>query len=149
MTSMLRVILGLVKGGIVGAGLGYGAFVIGLGAGASGYLVSALVGFFTGVVCGRPLWRQETLWTPVVKGLVGAGVCSLLLLGLRKLLGGFTVPLPAALEVPEGPVSQIPLLFGTLLGIVYGILVEVDDGGGAASPKKTAAAVEKVKPKGG
>lgn len=129
---MVRAILGLVKGAVVGAGLGYGALQLGLGAGVSGYLVSALVGFVTGIVCGRPLWRQETLWTPVVKGLVGAAVCSLILFGARKFLGGLTIPLPASLNVPERPWAQVPLLYGAVLGIVYGILVEIDDGGAAA-----------------
>ncbi|MCG5052571.1 MAG: hypothetical protein KA712_06395 [Myxococcales bacterium] len=141
---MFRVITGLLKGGIVGGGLGYGAYTLGLGAGSTGYLVYALVGFFTGVICGKPLWRQETLWTPVVKGLVGAGLSCLVYFGARKFLGGFSLPLPEALSVSAGtPLVDVPFLFGAVVGIVYGVLVEVDDGGGTA-----ATADPKAKPKG-
>ena len=127
---MFRIITGLLKGGIVGAGIGYGAFVLGLGAGASGYLVYALVGFVAGIVCGKPLWRQETLWTPVVKGLVGAALSCLLFFGAQKLFGSFTAPLPASLGVQGVPLVHVPFVFGAFVGIVYGVLVELDDGGG-------------------
>ena len=132
---MVRAILGLLKGGIVGAGIGYGANYLGFGDGATGYLVSALVGFVTGVVCGRALWKHETLWTPVVKGIVGAAVCSLILFAGRKFLGGLTIPLPSALNIPARPWGQVPLVFGTLLGVAYGMLVELDDGGSSGASK--------------
>lgn len=130
---MFRIITGFLKGGIVGAGVGYGAFRLGLGQGASGYLVHAIIGFLAGVVCGKPLWRQETLWTPVVKGLVGAALSGLLYFGAQKLLGSFTMPLPASLGVQGLPLVHVPFVFGAVIGIVYGVLVELDDGGGGAA----------------
>ncbi|MDX2024185.1 MAG: hypothetical protein SF187_28345 [Deltaproteobacteria bacterium] len=134
---MFRIITGLLKGGIVGAGVGYGAFRLGLGQGAMGYLVYAVIGFLAGVVCGKPLWRQETLWTPVVKGLVGAALSSLLYFGGQKLLGRVTAPLPASLGVQGLPLVQIPFVFGALVGIIYGVLVELDDGGSTAAAPAT------------
>jgi ABC-type arginine transport system permease subunit len=131
---MLRIIAGLLKGGIVGAGIGYGAFRLGLGSGGSGYLVYALVGFVVGIVCGRPLWRAETIWTPVVKGVVGAGLSCLVYFGGQKLLGRVVVPLPASLGVDALPFVKIPFVFGAVVGIVYGVLVELDDGGDSNAP---------------
>lgn len=138
---MFRIITGLLKGGIVGAGIGYGAFTLGLGRGGSAYLVYGLIGFVSGIVGGKPLWRQETIWTPVVKGIAGAGVSCLLYFGAQKLLGTFVAPLPASLGVQDIPMVQVPFVFGAFVGIVYGVLVELDDGGVASesSPKKSAA----------
>jgi hypothetical protein len=138
---MLRLLLGILKGALVGGAVGFGAWKAGLGGGVTGWLVYGAIGFLVGIVCGKPLWRQETLWTPVLKGLFGV----LIALGLtwigRKFLGGFSLPLPQSLGLPEGPVVSTPVLFGPLVGIVYGIFVEVDDGERKA--KEAAAQTEK------
>jgi hypothetical protein len=127
---MLRVLLGLLKGGVVGAAVGYGAQAAGLGTGVVGYLVYAAVGFVVGIVCGKPIWAQETLWTPVVKGIFGAGVCAGLYWGVTKLLGGVTFAPVAEVTGADAntPVPGLPLIVGPLLGALYGIFVEVDDG---------------------
>lgn len=138
---MLRVLLGILKGGVVGAAVGFAAWKAGLGGGAAGWFIYGAVGFLVGIVCGKPLWRQETLWTPVLKGLFGV----LIALGLtwlgRKFLGDFHLPLPANLGLPDGPLVHTPVLFAPLVGIVYGLFVEIDDGdrkkaeaAGAAKP---------------
>ncbi|HEY0712394.1 MAG TPA: hypothetical protein VGF45_06955, partial [Polyangia bacterium] len=146
-TYMLRVLLGLLKGAVIGGAVGYVATVAGLGRGSSGYLVYAAVGFLVGIVCGKPLWRQETLWTPALKGVVGAAILAGLYWGAQKLLGGFSVPLPAALNQVTGgegrPLVEVPLLLAPALAIIYGIFVEVDDGGSkAAAPAGKAPATK-------
>lgn len=139
---MLRVLLGIVKGGLVGAALGLGAVRIGLGGTGTAWLVYGLIGFLVGVVCGRPIWRQETLWTPVLKGLVGFGLCTLLAWLAAKGLGGFKLPFGTALGAPDEPLAKVPMLLGPLVGIVYGIFVELDD-----SEKKNKAASPPAAPK--
>lgn len=126
---MLRAVLGLFKGGLVGAAVGFGAWKLGLRGDSVAWLLYALVGFLVGVVCGRPLWRQETLWTPVLKGIFGAALCLGLAWVARRTLGGVTLPLPEALGLPAEPVGKLAPLVTTAIGIVYGIFVEVDDGG--------------------
>ena len=135
---MVRVILGLLKGAIIGAAVGYGATRLGVTTGALAFATYAAVGFLVGLICGKAVWRHETLWTPALKGLFGAGICALLYFGASKLLGGLTMDFTAQLGAPDRPLAQIPLLLAPALGILYGIFVEVDDGErkGAPPPSK-------------
>src|SRR5256885_13730013 len=78
---MLRAIVGLVKGLVVGGGVGYGLLKLGWDESVWAYVACAVVGALVGVVCGRAPWKSETIWTPVVKMIVGAiigtGLCAL------------------------------------------------------------------------
>jgi hypothetical protein len=124
----MRALLGLLKGGVVGAAVGYGAFKLGLGAGASGYLVHGVVGFLVGIVCGKAIWRQETLVTPILKGLFGAAIGAGLFWVAGKALGGVRLPFTASLGMPDEPLSRLPALLAPVIGVLYGLFVEVDDG---------------------
>jgi len=144
---MLRVVLGILKGAIVGAAVGAGAWKLGLGGGVIAFGAYGLIGALVGVVCGKPLWRQETLWTPLLKGIFGFAIGCLLYWGARKLLGGMTPPFAASLGAPANrPLVEVPYLLGPLVGLVYGAFVEVDDGtsgknkqGAGAAPPRPAA----------
>jgi len=133
---MLRVVLGLLKGAVIGGGLGWVALKLGVGGGAAGFLTYALIGGLVGMICGKPPWRQDTFWTSAIKGLVGVGVgIGLFMLG-RKLLGGLHVSLPAALGAPpDRSIAELPVILGPLVGAIWGGIVEVDDGGGKAADK--------------
>jgi hypothetical protein len=124
---MLRLLLGIIKGGLIGAGIGFAATRLGIG-GPLSYAVYAAVGFVVGLVCGKAIWRQETLWTPALKGLFGAALTTGLYFGATKLLGGFKPAFTAQLGAPNQALVDVPLALAPLLGIVYGIFVEVDDG---------------------
>ena len=138
---MLRIVLGLLKGGIVGAALGYLASRAGISGGVLGLLVQGAVGAAVGVICGKPIWRQETIWTPVLKALFGFGVGLGLAFLARKVLGGVHIPVAAIPGSSELPLPSVPALLGPLVGAAYGLFVEVDDGGGAA-PKGAAPAAK-------
>lgn len=140
---MLRVVLGLLKGAVVGAALGWAALKLGVGGGAAAFLTYALIGGVVGMVCGKPPWRQDTFWTSALKGLFGVGVGIGLYLLSRKLLGGAHISLPAALGAPpDRSIAELPILLGPLVGAIWGAFVEVDDGGGA----KASADKSKTKP---
>src|SRR5579864_5102787 len=132
---MLRVIVGILKGLIIGGGAGYALITLGFGGTFFAYVACALVGALVGVVAGRAPWRAETIWTPVVKMIVGAAIgAGLCALGFKLLPNpSFHVNGLGALELHSGPV------LAPLIGILYGVFVEVDDGGKAQSPapKKT------------
>ena len=143
---MVRVLLGLVKGGIVGAVVGFAASRVGLGAGATAWFVYGVVGFLVGVICGKPPWRQETVWTSIVKGVVGLAVCMGLFWVAQKVLAGMQAPalLLAPLGVADGKtLVSVPALLGPLVGIVYGVFVEVDDGGKSTPSGKDQGRLEK------
>jgi hypothetical protein len=136
---MVRVILGLLKGAVVGGAIGYGLLQLGWTGGVLAYLACAVVGALVGVVAGRAPWKAETIWTPVVKMIVGAvigvGLCAV---GFKLLPNpSFHVNQLGNLELHSGPI------LAPLIGILYGIFVEVDDGGKA----KEAAATEAKKSK--
>ena len=142
----MRVLLGLVKGGIVGGVVGFAASRVGFGAGATAWLVYGAVGFLVGIVCGKPPWRQETIWTSIVKGVVGLAVCMGLFWVAGKVFGGMKAPaqLLAPLGLADGQaLVSVPSLLGPLIGIVYGVFVEVDDGGKSAPAGKSQAKPEK------
>jgi hypothetical protein len=126
---MLRVVLGILKGAIVGAAVGAGAWKLGLGGGVVAFGAYGLIGALVGVVCGKPVWRQETLWTPLLKGIFGFAIGCLLYWGARKLLGGMALPFAASLgPLANRPLVEVPYLMGPLIGLLYGAFVEVDDG---------------------
>ena len=128
--KMGRVLLGLLKGLIVGGGLGYGLLKLGNPDNVLVYIVCGLVGAVVGVICGQPPWRAETFWTPIIKMVFGFGVgAGLYALGHRYM--------PNLYVSVQGFADSVPLRSGALLataiGALYGLFVEVDDGGSASS----------------
>jgi hypothetical protein len=126
----MRVIVGLIKGAIVGGAVGYGALTLGWQAGLMAYLACALVGALVGLVAGQPPWRADTIWTPVIKMVVGAGIGA----GLCAIAFHF-LPNPSfrAAQFGELHLHSAPPL-SVLVGVLYGIFVEVDDGGERKTP---------------
>jgi hypothetical protein len=134
--NMLRVVLGLLKGAVVGGALGWAAFKLGVTAGAAAVITYAIIGGVVGMLCGKPPWRQDTFWTSALKGIGGLIVGGLLYWGGSKLFGGLHIALPAALGAsPDRSVAELPILLGPLVGALWGAFVEVDDGGKAAADK--------------
>lgn len=140
---MGRVILGLLKGGLIGAAIGAGAFKLGIAGGFLALVVYAVIGGVVGMLCGRPPWRQDTFWTTALKGIFGAVIGGALYWGAGKLFGGAHLAFVTKLGAPaDRPVIDIPLLLGPVIGAAWGLFVEVDDGGAAdkaaAKPAKPA-----------
>ena len=136
-SDMVRVVLGLLKGAVVGGALGFAALKLGVAGGAAAFLTYAAIGGLVGMLCGKPPWRQDTFWTSAIKGLVGVGVGIGLFWLSRKLLGGFHVSLPASLGAPpERSIAELPIILGPLVGALWGTIVEVDDGGASGAGDK-------------
>ncbi|HEY7955047.1 MAG TPA: hypothetical protein VII38_07120 [Polyangia bacterium] len=132
----MRVIVGLLKGAVVGGGVGYGLLRLGWTGAIVAYLACAVVGALVGVVAGRAPWKAETIWTPVVKMIVGAGIgVGLAALGLKLLPNpSFHIAQLGELHLHSGAI------LAPLAGVLYGIFVEVDDGGGKKTPAPKPAA---------
>ena len=128
---MVRILLGVLKGGLVGAGIGYLAGSAGLAGSALAFAIYGIVGALVGVVCGKPIWRQETLFTPLLKAIFGFGLgVGLYFLG-RKFLGGVHLPLDAIPGAAGQSLTSVPLVFAPVVGILYGVLIELDDASGS------------------
>jgi len=121
-------ILGLIKGGIIGGGLGFGFMQLGSLAqqGFMQYILYAVIGALVGFIAGKPFWRHETIWTPVVKAIVGAGIS----IGLYVLVAKFA-NFKVSFLADSPTVTAVPYLLGAAIGSLYGIFVEIDDGGKA------------------
>ena len=122
---MVRIIVGLIKGAVVGGGIAYGLLRLGFLSPFWVYLACALVGAVVGVVAGRAPWKAETIWTPVLKMVVGAGIgAGLAALGLKFIPEQtFNITGVGELSLASAPVLSLAV------GVIYGMFVELDDGG--------------------
>jgi hypothetical protein len=138
---MIRVLLGIIKGGAIGVGVGLAATKLGLASGPGAWVVYGALGFLVGVLGGKALWRHETIWTPILKGIFGVLISLGLYWVARKVLGGVSVPIESALWKAGEPLVAVPVVLAPIIGILYGTFVEVDDGerkgpGGADQAKQ-------------
>ncbi len=143
---MLKLLLGLLKGAVIGGGLGYGAFAAGLD---GGWLwpVYGLAGALVGLVAGTPLWKlitdkNATSWVSVLKAVFGFGVgCGLYAL-VHKAWGGFELELSFLSDQPRMFQHWQPV-FGGAVGGFLGAFFEIDDAiGGDAKDKAESAAAK-------
>jgi hypothetical protein len=133
---MGRFLLGVLKGGVIGAGIGYLATQVGLGAGAVGVVVYGAIGAVVGLLCGRPIWRQDTIWTSILKAVFGFALGVGATFAGRKWLGGVHIPLAFVPGASDHALPDVPLLFGAAIGMIYGVFVELDDAAGTTPQKR-------------
>jgi len=124
---MVRLFLGLVKGAILGGGLGYGARYLGLG-GSWGYVLYGVIGAAVGFLVGRPFWShlfdsQSTIWTAMLKAIFGFGVG----VGIFALVRHVTPDPELAFMGELHRLTDWTPLFGAGIGALYGAWVELDD----------------------
>jgi hypothetical protein len=133
----VRLILGLLKGGLIGGGVGYGAYALGLGGGFH-WVTYGLVGALVGLLCGRPLWshlrdKSSTMWTAILKTVVGYGIGVGLYAAVAKGWGGFDLELMGE----SRNVIDWTFILGGAIGALYGAFVEIDDAPPKAPAGKT------------
>ena len=136
---MKAVVLGILKGAVIGGAVGYGAYRLGLGGGAWKILIYGTVGLLVGLFCGRPIWqnliaKEHTVWSSVLKGVFGFGVCIGLYALAHNALGDPSIEVAS---VGRHPVTDLTYVFAPIVGILWGLLVEIDDALDAKpAPKK-------------
>lgn len=147
---MLKLLLGLLKGALIGGGLGYGAYAAGLDGGLL-WPIYGLVGALVGLVAGTPLWKlitdkNATSWVSVLKAIFGFGVgCGLYAL-VGKVWGGFELTL-SFLEDKPRLVQHWQPVFGGAVGAFLGAFFEIDDAiGGDDDKAKAGAGAAAAKP---
>ena len=131
---MIRLIIGLIKGLVVGGLAAYGALSVGLVTSVFTMIACILTGALVGVVAGKAPWRAETLWTPAIKAIFGAVIGG----GLGA-LALYLLPTPNASLFTVGayPLTGA-LLTIPVVGGLFGAIVELVDGGSEGSKKAEA-----------
>lgn len=123
---MVKLLVGILKGAVIGGALGYGAFELGKATGFDNpWLTYGLIGAIVGLFVGKPIWTlirdaNQTSWIAVLKAAFGFGIgCGLYALVDRAWGPTWTI---------EGinVFAWAPTLGGAI-GAVYGGFVELDD----------------------
>lgn len=124
---MVKLLVGFLKGAVIGAGVGYGAYALAQATGFdNAWLTYGLIGALVGLLVGRPLWslirdKSSTSFTSILKAAFGFGVGC----GLYALIAKAWSP-SAWMISGYDVLSWTPTLGGAI-GAVYGAFVEVDD----------------------
>lgn len=126
----MRLILGLLKGIIVGGAVGFGAYRLGMSGGWN-WITYGVVGALVGLLVGRPFWshlvdKSSTVLVAVIKGIVGFGIGVGLYALVAKAWGGMDITI-SALEAQPRNLYDWQFLLGAGIGGLYGAWVEVDD----------------------
>jgi hypothetical protein len=127
---VVKLILGLVKGLVIGAAVGYGAFALDLDGGFH-WVTYGAIGGLVGLLVGRPIWshlidKESTTWVSILKAAVGFGIgCGVFAL-VDRVWGGFALEVGFLAEGTRAFQDWQPI-FGGALGAVYGAFVELDD----------------------
>jgi hypothetical protein len=116
-----RLLIGIVKGLLVGGLIGFGLAKLGLAAPGAiiAYLAAAVTGVLVGLIAGKPIWAKDAKIEAGMKAFVGALLGAGLMYAVRRWL---TMPLPIAL----GPLSAANLSLGeaaTSTGTIGGLAI--------------------------
>ena len=145
--EVFKLVVGILKGALIGGALGYGAFAL---QGATGFvspwLTYGLIGALVGLFVGRPIWsllrdKNATAWVSILKGAFGFGIGC----GLYALVSKVWHPAIHIVIADETiDIFNWSVTLGAAIGAVYGGFVEIDDAIGEdkkpppADPNKSA-----------
>lgn len=121
----LRMLVGLLKGLVLGGLVGYGLTAGGLTAGWLAYLAAAVVGMLVALIAGKPIWAEDARIEVGMKAAAGAILAPLAMWGLRSFL---TMGLPfdpstlPGLESVSASSATLGTFFVTSLAIIGGVL---------------------------
>jgi hypothetical protein len=139
--QVFKLVVGILKGAIIGGALGYGAFWLQTEMGFDSlWLIYGVVGALVGLLVGRPIWsllrdKNATAWVSILKAAFGFGVG----VGLWALIARVWNPSAINLSIGGNSVNVFtwPVSVGGAIGALYGAFVEIDDAIG--DDKKAAA----------
>lgn len=142
---MIKLVVGIFKGAVIGAAVGYGAYALNQATGfGSPWLTYGVIGALVGLIAGRSIWslirdKNATSWIGIVRAVVGFGVGC----GLYALVDRVWGPdLKVMIAGESLNIFKWPVTLGGAIGAVWGGFVEIDDaiGDSGASDKKAKAA---------
>jgi hypothetical protein len=152
---VIKLVVGILKGAVIGGALGFGAHAL---ADATGFnnpwLTYGLIGAIVGLIVGRPIWslirdKNATAWIAILKAAFGFGIGC----GLYALIARVWNPSEMIVAIGGQNVNLFgwPVTLGAAVGAVYGGFVELDDAIGddgkkAAAPELAAKPAAKQLP---
>jgi hypothetical protein len=130
----MRLILGLIKGLVIGGGVGFAAYSLKL-TGSFHWITYGVVGALVGLLVGRPFWshladKNSTVFVALLKGIFGFGVGVGLYALASKVLAGSIEPfaIPGGMFHNEThALHDWQFVLGGAIGAIYGAWVELDD----------------------
>jgi hypothetical protein len=136
---VIKLLVGILKGAVIGGALGYGAFALGQATGFDNpWVIYGLIGAIVGLFVGKPIWslirsKESTTWISVLKSVFGFGIGCGLYAIVAKAWGGSLF-----IDAIGQDVFAWPPTLGGAIGAVYGGFVELDDaiGDDKSPPKK-------------
>lgn len=144
-----RLLVGLVKGLLIGALLGFGLAKLGLGAPIAliAYPAAALVGILVGLVAGKPIWAKDAKIEAGMKAFVGAILGAGLMFAARRWLTmDVALPLQGLVEAKasSGALGMLAITSLSMIAAVLGGFYEADNDpaegeGGASTGARVAA----------
>ena len=146
---MVKLLVGLLKGAVIGGAVGYGAVALADATGfGNAWLTYGLIGALVGLLVGRPIWallkdKNTTNIIALIKAAFGFGIGC----GLYALFAKVWGPADTLLtEIGSTKVTLYwPPLIGAAIGGLYGAFVELDDsiGDDSTGKKKPAKQLDK------
>jgi hypothetical protein len=141
-----RLIVGILKGLVVGGLVGFGLLKLGVGLFVGGwailaYIAAALTGVVVGLIAGKPIWAKDAKIEAGMKAFVGALLGAGLMFGLKKL----QLPLADSALSAFGVMTKDPQTLATfpitalaMVAAVLGGFYEADNTPQLESPSKAA-----------
>ena len=125
---LVRLVVGLLKGVLVGAAVGYGLVAAGMATPPAAviYVAAGVCGVLTAMIAGKPVWAKEARIEVMMKAVAGMLLGPAILFALRRFV---QLPLPAdllaalpGLEATKGAELGLSTFSMTSLSIVSAIL---------------------------
>ena len=134
--EVIKLVVGILKGAVIGGAVGYGAYALHTATGFdSPWITYGVIGALVGLIAGRSIWslirdKNATTWVAILKGGFGFGIGC----GLYALLAKVWSPSYELIVAGEN-VFTWPVTVGGAIGAVYGGFVELDDAIGVDDKK--------------
>jgi hypothetical protein len=125
---VIKLVVGILKGAVIGGAVGYGAFALFNATGfLNPWLTYGVIGAIVGLIAGRSIWslirdKNATSWVGILKSAFGFGVGC----GLYALLAKVWNPSTQVMIVGQNALTW-PVTIGAAIGAIYGGFVELDD----------------------
>jgi hypothetical protein len=129
-----RLIVGILKGLVVGGLIGFGLVKLGIGLFVGkwaflAYVTAAVAGILVGLIAGKPIWAKDAKIEAGMKAFVGALLGTGLMFGLRKLQLPLADAVPSALGVmtKDAQMGNFPVTALAMVAAVLGGFYEADN----------------------